>query len=306
MERAIAAVEGGFVADAATMGLHWIYDDKKIESLVKDSTCPEFFTPPSCPYYQYESGAFSPYADEIFPLLTSVSARGDFKPEAFADVSYQYASTYKGRLNGVMKEFVKKVDAGEKYPNLATESDDGHGVIKTPVLLAKYISRDLDSYLKAVLDATRVHQKHQLAEEAAVAAAVILWKVANGASIHEAIKTAQEDAHVSASLRDIIGAVVRLAESKEAPSAKAAMATFGKSCPLPGSFQGALYVLLTASNYAEGVRANIVAGGDNCSRGIFIGACFAAQNPDSIPTEWTLKTTLHAKVKELLQGVVSA
>jgi hypothetical protein len=48
--RARAAVLGAFVADAATMPLHWIYDVQRIEQLVGDGA-PTFFHPPSCPYY---------------------------------------------------------------------------------------------------------------------------------------------------------------------------------------------------------------------------------------------------------------
>jgi hypothetical protein len=48
--RARAAVLGAFVADAATMPLHWIYDVQRIQQLVGDAA-PTFYHPPSCPYY---------------------------------------------------------------------------------------------------------------------------------------------------------------------------------------------------------------------------------------------------------------
>jgi hypothetical protein len=55
-------------------GLHWIYDPEKIKKLMSDAgrDTPEFFEPPSCPFYTYESGRLSPYGDEIVPLLRSV------------------------------------------------------------------------------------------------------------------------------------------------------------------------------------------------------------------------------------------
>jgi hypothetical protein len=45
-----AFVLGAFVADAATMPLHWIYDVAQIKQLVGDGA-PTFFHPPSCPFY---------------------------------------------------------------------------------------------------------------------------------------------------------------------------------------------------------------------------------------------------------------
>lgn len=55
-DRAKGAIAGALVADAATMGLHWIYDQAKIKALVdKREGKPEFYEPPSCPFYQVRS-----------------------------------------------------------------------------------------------------------------------------------------------------------------------------------------------------------------------------------------------------------
>jgi hypothetical protein len=67
--RAKAAILGGFVADAATMPLHWIYDVEKIKELVGDKN-PEFFSPPSCPFYTYELGE-----DKTILIHTSLDMR---------------------------------------------------------------------------------------------------------------------------------------------------------------------------------------------------------------------------------------
>ena len=51
---------------------------------------------------------------------------------------------------------------------------------------------------------------------------------------------------------------------------------FGSSCILPAALQGALLVSLYAPSYAEAVRANILAAGDQASRSIAAGALHAA------------------------------
>ena len=54
-DRAKGALAGALVADAATMGLHWIYDQAKIQALLDakgKQSAPEFYEPPSCPFYQ--------------------------------------------------------------------------------------------------------------------------------------------------------------------------------------------------------------------------------------------------------------
>ena len=47
-------------------------------------------------------------------------------------------------------------------------------------------------------------------------------------------------------------------------------------CQLPGAFVNSLYAAATSAGYAEAVRRNIAAGGDNCSRGIYSAALWAA------------------------------
>ena len=46
---------------------------------------------------------------------------------------------------------------------------------------------------------------------------------------------------------------------------------------MPASFHGMIHGIATAKDYQSAVRAGILAAGDNCSRGGFIGACVAAR-----------------------------
>jgi ADP-ribosylglycohydrolase len=70
-----AAIIGAFVADAATMPLHWIYSPDEIRGKL-DGRDPEFFDPPSSPFYDYKLGQLSPYGEEALPLLESVTEHG--------------------------------------------------------------------------------------------------------------------------------------------------------------------------------------------------------------------------------------
>jgi hypothetical protein len=42
------------------MPLHWIYDTRALTRMVGSGN-PEFHSPPSCPFYKYSLGSFSPY-----------------------------------------------------------------------------------------------------------------------------------------------------------------------------------------------------------------------------------------------------
>lgn len=313
---AAAAVVGGFVADAASMGLHWIYDGAQLAALVAaQPTAPEFHEPPACPFYAYASGAQSPYGDEVLPLLRCVAERGAFDAEAFGDASYLAAKAYTGRLNHVFKELVAKGDAGLRVPALASESADLHGAIKAPVLVARYRDAPLPELLATVRAATRVHQIGREAEDAAVAVALLLRRVLDGADVDAAVRAlaADEDAHLGDPTRAAVRQVVEAVDARRFPDAAAAVGAFGKACGLPGSLQGALYALLaTGGGFQEAVRANMLAGGDNCSRAIVVGAVAAAaaasqgqaEADAAIPEDWRAKTQHFQEIKALADQLI--
>ncbi|RLN14020.1 hypothetical protein BBJ28_00022620 [Nothophytophthora sp. Chile5] len=288
------------------MGLHWIYDGEKLKELVasRGAAGPEFFEPPSCPFYSYTAGALSPYGDEIFPLLKDVAERGEFVPEEFATVSYHAAKAYKGRLNSVFKEMVVKGDAGKKYPELASPSKDLHGGIKAPVLVARYYA-DTSLLVQKAREAARVHEIGAEAEDAAVAMALLVQQVVLGASVADAIAALGRSEEISADTRTIVQGVLDAVKAKTFSGATAAIDHFGKSCTLPGVLEGSLYVLLTSSGYVEALRTNMAAGGDNCSRAIVIGAVTAAaQGSDAVPAEWKQKTTTFSEIETLAAKLI--
>ncbi|KAF1789904.1 ADP-ribosylation/Crystallin J1 [Phytophthora cactorum] len=225
---------------------------------------PEFYEPPSCPFYSYESGALSPYGDEIFPLLQDVAERGEFVPEEFAMVSYRAAKAYTGRLNSVFKEMVVKGDAGKKYPELASPSKDLHGGIKAPILAARYF-QDTAVLLQKTREAARVHEVGAEAEDAAVATALLIQQVVQGASVPDAV-------------------------GRSRPTKPSVLAHAHLSSRLLTWWRQRLFGCYSCRCSLR--QAMLVA-----CRAIVIGAITAAaQGGDAIPAEWKQKTNVYAQV----------
>lgn len=64
--------------------------------------------------------------------------------------------------------------------------------------------------------------------------------------------------------------------------------------------------LLDAKSYADGVRANMMAGGDCCSRSVFIGACLGAKfGIGNIPVEWMEKVDDIEKIVEMAEKIMA-
>lgn len=128
-------------------------------------------------------------------------------------------------------------------------------------------------------------QNHDEAVAFGVAGALVLEQcVLGAASVTAAIAAAKPRMHPLAQ-----AAVERAEAAVELPTgeflgqlgpllmpenSKAHLA--GRSCGFPQAFAGAIHAMLRAADYASGVRGNIVAGGDNCCRASFVGACLAA------------------------------
>jgi hypothetical protein len=72
-DRKVGALVGAMLADAAVMPLHWIYDTAKIAKLVGTGH-PEFFDPPSCPYYNYTLGENTLYGQQFMVYMKTLAA----------------------------------------------------------------------------------------------------------------------------------------------------------------------------------------------------------------------------------------
>lgn len=122
-----------------------------------------------------------------------------------------------------------------------------------------------------------------------------------GSTISEAVAWAGQEGNLPADMRTL---VLQAVEEKDKPFAEV-VKHFGPACSMPGAFQNALVAALTCGSYVDGVRCNIMAGGDNCSRSVFLGAMLAAeQGMDSIPAEWRAKTKKYPEFEALTDKLI--
>ncbi len=62
-----------------------------------------------------------------------------------------------------------------------------------------------------------------------------------------------------------------------------------------------------AKDYVSGVRANLLLGGDNCSRAVLVGALLAAQGgaAGDVPAGWAAKTQGYAQLEAAAIGLLA-
>ncbi|CAD7700438.1 unnamed protein product [Ostreobium quekettii] len=312
-QRAKAAVLGSFVADAATMGLHWIYNVSHLQDLLKknqgagnDLLHPEFFEPPSCPFYKYTSGELSPYGFEAKTVLESIADVGGVDGQEMSQHMYkafkQYASGG-GYLNSPSRELVANCDAGSKYPEASAFDDQANSMVKVASVVARYAG--MPELVEKIKEAVKAHQNHERAEASAVGIGLVLEKIiVDGVKAKSALEWALQG---HGNVPHLAKSWIKSAASKDGTPVPDAIGSMGQSCHLPGAFQGPIYTAYFAPGYVEAVRENIVAGGDSCSRAVVTGALLGAQDGlDAVPDSWKAKVNDYEALEQLVDRVIAS
>eukprot|EP00045_Choanoeca_perplexa_P014009 m.162496 g.162496 ORF g.162496 m.162496 type:complete len:305 (+) comp16534_c0_seq1:1778-2692(+) len=290
----IKAVHGGLLAEAATMPLHWIYDATKLAEIV-GSKSPEFFETLSCPFYKHQAGQWSPYGAEGAATAAALVAGGkDFDGQAAAKAFGDWFKSWDGYMNHSVKTTLANLEAGKTFPLVADPTDcQVNSCIKVPLALLAYHEADWQAKMPAVF---QLSQSQSLPLSCGLAFAAVLDKVVQGMTPLAAVEAlaADEKTGVPSDQRALLQDVL---DSRDA-SLETKRADWGPSCMLPGAFKLALLVVLQASDYLDGVRKNIMLGGDNCSRAVIVGSLLAGQADVSLLDDFAAKTTGFEEVKQ--------
>lgn len=139
--RIVAAIRGALVADAASMGTHWIYDPEEMTKTVDSVEAPEFKNPPAPRYYNaeqfpghYGPGMLSPYGEQmLFVAEHVVAAKGIINGAIMSKAMLEWANTFGGRPDHALQTFVenmKKPDGSGQWPNCGADDDQGTYVVQ--------------------------------------------------------------------------------------------------------------------------------------------------------------------------------
>ena len=130
--RIVAAIRGAFVADAASMGTHWIYDPVQMLQAVPSPEAPEFKDPPNPSFYSssefkghYGSGMLSPYGEQLLFVTEFSAAMLSIDGSKMSDAMLEWANTFGGRPDHATTEFVKNMKEGKIYPECGADDDQG-------------------------------------------------------------------------------------------------------------------------------------------------------------------------------------
>lgn len=298
-QRCVAAIVGAHVADAAARPLHWVYNLDVLKAALDTVDVPEFFPESKCPFYEVELGRTSMYNDELRDTLGYLHSNpGDgFTTQGLAEmfkekygpgtpiyelnkVRSKETMPIKGLwLHGTIKKLAEDLSEGKTPRNEG--ADDNDALLVTLPLLLVHDSAGLWEKMKEVVLTFTQHTESIRWFEAFT---TLLCQFLDGQTDPFTV--------LKESLKDKLDMLEKL--EKVETSTESFVQTVkenGYACSLPGSFLGAYLSMKKATSFQEAIRLNITAGGDSCSRGNLIGACYGAlYGVENIPLAWMEKT----------------
>lgn len=284
--RAEAALLGALTADAAAMGLHWLYDPARIAALEG----PVAFRTPNSADFDGAKGVFVHHGRHAGDLSqygaqmrTAMQAPGPFDPEAaqarFMD-AFGPGGWWTGYIDRPTRAAVANLMTGRTAPS-GIDDDQLPALPRLVPLVARGASaHDLEAAMsitnlgEAALDHGRVF-------------AAALTAALDGAGVTDALDAGQGAA--SPSLAEAL-----VAARASDMSAVDFAGEVGRHCHLPAAMPVIWRIAASAPDFQTAAEGNIRAGGDSCGRAIALGALMGAVHGvggTGVPPLWILRLT---------------
>jgi hypothetical protein len=297
---------GATVADAAARPLHWVYDEKKLKSYIKNKQTIVFFNENRCPFYSIKTGEVSGYnavGQVMFKTLTNTLDKNDIITNFKKNIVKNFGPGSKYWKNLKLRKKYKKIkwvtamkgpwihqNILETIKNIklkktvtgGTKVNESDGYCAAlPYSLFNNSQRKLKKIIRAVAN-SKINEQFALAKLKIIS----LADEGNKNPVDVFIKLNSKNDY----FKNVIVNIKKVKKLKDKPH-NIVVKKFGKACSYPGTFNGSIHAIITSNNYKSAVIKTIKAGGCNCSRANFVGAYFAAKNGlKDIPKDWIKKT----------------
>ncbi|WP_419659217.1 ADP-ribosylglycohydrolase [Desulfosarcina variabilis str. Montpellier] len=291
-----AAVWGAFVADALSLGVHWVYNtgviDKKFGRV-------EHYHDPLTSYHKgKKAGDFTHYGDQTLVLLEAVCAKGGFDGQYFAERWKAFFTDYNGYFDKATKTTLENMATAENMTASGSPSDDLAGAARLAALLP-VCSDDLALFVEAARKQTAITHNNDPVVTSADFFARVVDATLKGQPPVEAIETT-----LKTDFRDSdIAPLITMGMDSRQRDTREVIAEFGQMCSVEAGLPGAIHLICRYPDaYQTAMVENVMAGGDSSARGMLAGMVLAAAHGMSaIPEEWISQMTAGKHIAELLK-----
>ncbi|ASJ73343.1 ADP-ribosylglycohydrolase family protein [Granulosicoccus antarcticus] len=266
------ALAGALVADAAAMGLHWLYDQEQISTVAASGDL--LFRQPDSAVYQGKKGYFA-HAARRAGQLSHYGESARIVGQLASEDAYQ-ADTHRQRFLeafGPCGHYVGYADRPTKtlvarMINEGAEISEPSGMDDNQMPAVCVVAGIFSAAQSAdtVRTAAQVISTNEEVVASAAAVYQCLEQVLQGKSLADALSASAE------AMTDTVGALMRDALAIEGYQPLETASRFGLACYVEHSMPVVWHLLKHATDFESAVRDNIRCGGDSCGRSMALGA----------------------------------
>jgi len=266
---------GSFVAEALSLGVHWIYDPSLI--VARHGRVIDFHAPGADSYHPHKkAGDQGHVGDQALRLLAFQQREQAWSAEAFLNDWRAMWPSYTDYVDKATKGTLANLAAGATTANSGAPSDELAGPARIAPLVAMFADRSEGDLVAASIEQTVLTHRSPEAIEAAEFVARASHRLLHGAALAETVRALAPAWALSA------------AEKALPLSATEAIGQLGRACSLPQALPAVIYLALKhGDNLETAFIENAMAGGDNCARALALGLLLgSAQGVEAIPARW--------------------
>lgn len=292
------------VADALSLGAHWIYSQREIADKFGKITG---YSDPATSYHPgKQAGDFTHYGNQTMVLLRSLAKHGCFDLAFFAAEwrAFWESPGNQSYRDGATKATLENLRNGLPPGQAASPSNDISAAARiAPLFLLKWKSSE-DLIVAARAQTSFTHGDLAV-EEAAEFFARVTLSVQTGVTIPDALRAAASLTTWKAIPSDWLEAA--LASSASGASDSVATKEHGLTCHIPDAFPALCHLLIRhPDDLVAALTANVEAGGDSAARGMIIGMIHGAKpNATPLPEDWLTGLRAHGEIEQLIATIHS-
>jgi len=291
-----AAVLGAFVADALSLGVHWVYNTGVIDK--KFGRVEHYYDPLTSFHKGKKAGDFTHYGDQMLVLLETLGKENGFDAQRFAQSWRDFFSDYSGYFDKATKATLENMDSGREPTQSASDSDDLAGASRMAPLVGLY-GDDLDQLVRSARSQTAITHSDDRVIASADFFARTVFAILNGKEPVPAMESTLNDHFADSD----IAPLVRMGLQRKDRDTRETIAEFGQMCSVEVGLPGAVHLVARhGDDFKTAMIENVMAGGDSSARGMLAGMLLAAAHGmAAIPDEWISGLNAGERIRKLLE-----
>lgn len=266
------ALLGALVADAASMGLHWLYDQEQLKLV--GATGSLLFRQPDAAVYEGKRGAYVHAArragelshyGESARIVGKLASGGGYSIESHQKsimAAFGPCGAFVGYADRPTKQLIARLilEGDEISHPSGMDDDQMPGVCVVPGLFSYGVS------VEQTQEAARVITTNDDVLQSTDAVHSVLSQLDSGVELQKALAVAADG------VKGELGALMREAVSQDGYEPLQTAQHFGLACYVKHAMPLSWYLLKNATDFTSAITDNIRCGGDCCGRAMALGS----------------------------------